>query len=211
MISFAICWNVSYQEYESEPEASEFDLGKKIKTPKEIMLEELSLMKNRGSKMFKMRQKRVEKFIYENNPDIFTSESMVRTQLRGKHPNTLLFAIDQPSGGHVSKYSETVVILILMIVIVFQDNLQKFVPSLGGQMGGQMINVGGHFLSKEAGRLNFVGLHPGGGPPVPPPKPGSKRTGAKGEGGAGGQGESNLEKKGKGEGGGESSSLKGWC
>jgi len=27
------------------------------------MLEELSLMKNKGSKMFKMRQKRVEKFI----------------------------------------------------------------------------------------------------------------------------------------------------
>lgn len=111
----------------------------------------------------------------------------------------------------MSKYGKTVVILILMIVIVFQDNLQKFVPSLGGQMGGQMINVGGHFLSKEAGHLNFVGLHPGGGPPVPPPKPGSKRTGAKGEGGAGGQGESNLEKTGKGEGGGESSSLKGWC
>ncbi|XP_003963923.1 myozenin-1a [Takifugu rubripes] len=157
--------HITQDEYESEPEASEFDLGKKIKTPKEIMLEELSLMKNRGSKMFKMRQKRVEKFIYENNPDIFTSESM--------------------------------------------DNLQKFVPSLGGQMGGQMINVGGHFLSKEAGHLNFVGLHPGGGPPVPPPKPGSKRTGAKGEGGAGGQGESDLEKTGKGEGGGGSSSLKG--
>lgn len=51
-------------------------------------------MTNRGSKMFKMRQKRVEKFIYENNPDIFTSESMVRTQLRGKHPNMLLFAVD---------------------------------------------------------------------------------------------------------------------
>ncbi|CAF97058.1 unnamed protein product, partial [Tetraodon nigroviridis] len=91
--------HVTQDEYESEPDASEFDLGKKIKTPKEIMLEELSLMKNRGSKMFKMRQQRVEKFIYENNPDLFTSESM--------------------------------------------DNLQKFVPSLGGQMGGQMINVGG--------------------------------------------------------------------
>uniref|UniRef100_A0A667YVR5 Myozenin 1 n=1 Tax=Myripristis murdjan TaxID=586833 RepID=A0A667YVR5_9TELE len=54
----------------------DFDLGTKIRTPKDIMLEELSLMKNRGSKMFKMRQQRVEKFIYENNPDIFTSDSM---------------------------------------------------------------------------------------------------------------------------------------
>lgn len=101
-------------------------------------------------------------------------------------------------------------LLVLTVMIVFQDNLQKFVPSLGGQMGGQMINVGGHFLSKEAGHLNFVGLHPGGGPPVPPPKPGSKGTGAK-EGGAGGQGGGNLEKTGKGGGGGEGSSLKGWC
>lgn len=102
----------------------------------------------------------------------------------------------------------------LTLMIVFQDNLQKFVPSLGAQMGGQMINVGGHFLSKEAGHLNFVGLHPGGGPPVPPPKPGSKSTGAKGAGagaGAGGQGGGNVEKTGKGEGGSEGSSLKGWC
>uniref|UniRef100_H3CPT0 Myozenin 1 n=1 Tax=Tetraodon nigroviridis TaxID=99883 RepID=H3CPT0_TETNG len=127
-------------------DASEFDLGKKIKTPKEIMLEELSLMKNRGSKMFKMRQQRVEKFIYENNPDLFTSESM--------------------------------------------DNLQKFVPSLGGQMGGQMINVGGHSFSKEAGHMNFVGLHRGGGHPVPPHKAWEQKGGG------------NREKTGKGEGGG---------
>ncbi|KAM7385345.1 hypothetical protein PAMP_001433 [Pampus punctatissimus] len=81
--------HITQDEYESEPEASEFDLGTKIRTPKDIMLEELSLMKNRGSKMFKMRQRRVEKFIYENNPDIFSSESMdnldrfVGCQMRG--------------------------------------------------------------------------------------------------------------------------------
>lgn len=66
-------------EYESDPEASEFDLGTKIKTPRDIMLEELSLLNNKGSKMFRMRQQRVEKFIHENNPDVFSSESMVRT------------------------------------------------------------------------------------------------------------------------------------
>lgn len=65
-------------EYESEPEASEFDLGPKISTPKDVMLEELSLLKNKGSKMFRMRQLRVEKFIYENNPDLFNTDSMVR-------------------------------------------------------------------------------------------------------------------------------------
>lgn len=48
---------------DEESEASELDLGTKIKTPKEVMLEELSLMKGKGSKMFKMRQQRVEKFV----------------------------------------------------------------------------------------------------------------------------------------------------
>lgn len=73
-------------EYESEPEASEFDLGTKISTPKDVMLEELSLLKNKGSKMFKMRQLRVAKFIYENNPDVFNSDSMVRIiMLHGLH------------------------------------------------------------------------------------------------------------------------------
>lgn len=72
------CEHFSSAEYESEPEASEFDLGTKIKTPKDTMLEELNLFTNKGSKMFQRRQKRVEKFIYENNPDLFSSESMVR-------------------------------------------------------------------------------------------------------------------------------------
>lgn len=53
--------NVS--QIDDEPEAAEFDLGTKIKTPKDVMLEELSLFKNKGSKMFQMRQQRVEKFI----------------------------------------------------------------------------------------------------------------------------------------------------
>lgn len=75
-------------------------------------------------------------------------------------------------------------------------------------MGGQFINVGGHFVSKEAGQLHFVGLHAGGGAPVPPPKPGSKGAGA---GGAGGQGGGDHGKGGKGEGASEWSPLKGGC
>lgn len=60
---------------ESDPEASELDLGTKIKTPKDLMLEELSLLKNKGSKMFRMRQQRVEKFIV-------TNENMVKVKRR---------------------------------------------------------------------------------------------------------------------------------
>ncbi|XP_040032567.1 myozenin-1b isoform X2 [Gasterosteus aculeatus] len=58
--------SVSQNDNESDPEASELDLGTKIKTPKDTMLEELSLNSNKGSKMFKKRQQRVEKFIVTN-------------------------------------------------------------------------------------------------------------------------------------------------
>lgn len=43
----------------------EMDLGKKVSTPKDIMLEELSLSSNRGSRLFKMRQRRSEKYTFE--------------------------------------------------------------------------------------------------------------------------------------------------
>ncbi|CAB1412929.1 unnamed protein product [Pleuronectes platessa] len=58
--------NISQNDDEADPEASEFDLGTKIKTPKDLMLEELSLLSNKGSKMFRMRQQRVDKFIVTN-------------------------------------------------------------------------------------------------------------------------------------------------
>ncbi|NXL91465.1 MYOZ1 protein, partial [Alectura lathami] len=69
-------------------EVSKLNLGKKISIPKDVMLEELSLLTNKGSKMFKLRQLRVEKFIYENNPDAFTDNSV-------DHFQKFI-----PSGGH---------------------------------------------------------------------------------------------------------------
>lgn len=42
------------------------DLGKKVSVPKDIMLEELSFASNRGSRLFKMRQRRSEKYTYES-------------------------------------------------------------------------------------------------------------------------------------------------
>ncbi|XP_062372382.1 myozenin-2-like [Sardina pilchardus] len=48
------------------PDEADVDLGRKVCVPKEIMLEELSLASNRGSRLFKMRQKRSEKYTYES-------------------------------------------------------------------------------------------------------------------------------------------------
>ena len=79
-------------------------------------------------------------------------------------------------------------------------------------MGGQMINVGGHFLSKQAGHLNFVGLNLGKGTHVPHPKPGNNDAVTKEAGGpgvAGGLSGSDHGKAGKGEGTSAISPLKG--
>lgn len=45
------------------------NLGKKVSVPKDVMIEELNLTSNRGSRMFLERQKRVEKFTVENTSD----------------------------------------------------------------------------------------------------------------------------------------------
>ncbi|KAM6357352.1 myozenin-3 [Alca torda] len=46
--------------------APRLDLGKKISTPQDLMIEELSLRNNRGSQLFQQRQRRVQRFIYEH-------------------------------------------------------------------------------------------------------------------------------------------------
>ncbi len=65
-----------------------------------------------------------------------------------------------------------------MMLLCVKDNLQKFVPSLGGQM----MDVGGHLIGGHmSGRAGGAGHAP-----VPPPKPGSYGKGLV-AGGAGGK------------------------
>uniref|UniRef100_A0A3Q3DGS1 Myozenin 2a n=1 Tax=Hippocampus comes TaxID=109280 RepID=A0A3Q3DGS1_HIPCM len=49
------------------------DLGKKVSVPQDIMVEELALASNRGSQLFKRRQKRSEKYTFENVQDDINS------------------------------------------------------------------------------------------------------------------------------------------
>ncbi|MFT7796274.1 myozenin-3-like [Arapaima gigas] len=53
-------------ELSMEVQGEHLDLGKKISVPQDIMMEELNLLKNRGSRMFQERLKRVEKYTLEN-------------------------------------------------------------------------------------------------------------------------------------------------
>ncbi|KAM4809747.1 myozenin-2 [Rhinophrynus dorsalis] len=49
-------------------ESDGLDFGKKISVPRDIMLEELSHHNNRGARLFKMRQRRSDKYTFENFP-----------------------------------------------------------------------------------------------------------------------------------------------
>lgn len=42
------------------------NLGKKVSIPRDIMIEELSHFSNRGARLFKMRQRRSDKYTFEN-------------------------------------------------------------------------------------------------------------------------------------------------
>ncbi|NXD85795.1 MYOZ3 protein, partial [Halcyon senegalensis] len=44
----------------------QLDLGKKVSTPQDLMIEELSLRDNRGSQLFQQRQKRMQRFTFEH-------------------------------------------------------------------------------------------------------------------------------------------------
>ncbi|XP_026872893.2 myozenin-2 [Electrophorus electricus] len=48
------------------------NLGKKVSVPKDVMMEELNLTSNRGSRMFQERQRRVDRFTVENTADTST-------------------------------------------------------------------------------------------------------------------------------------------
>ncbi|XP_075400951.1 myozenin-2 isoform X2 [Tenrec ecaudatus] len=64
------------------------DLGKKVSIPRDIMLEELSHLSNRGARLFKMRQRRSDKYTFENFQYESKAQHSIATQngtLDGSH------------------------------------------------------------------------------------------------------------------------------
>ncbi|XP_033971693.1 myozenin-2 isoform X1 [Trematomus bernacchii] len=82
----------------NEARGGGLNLGKKISVPKDVMMEELNLESNRGSRMFQERQKRVERFTLENaanvayNPNNVYAEAVPPPQI-----------IQEPQGGKENK------------------------------------------------------------------------------------------------------------
>uniref|UniRef100_A0A8C2X725 Myozenin 2b n=1 Tax=Cyclopterus lumpus TaxID=8103 RepID=A0A8C2X725_CYCLU len=81
------------------------DLGKKHSTPKDIMLEELSLLSNRGSRLFKMRQRRSEKYTFES------IQNEANTQLNNNiltHTHNVEIKVDAPADGNTANPEITI-------------------------------------------------------------------------------------------------------
>ncbi|NWV74211.1 MYOZ3 protein, partial [Dasyornis broadbenti] len=105
----------------------QLDLGKKMSTTQDLMIEELSLRNNRGSRLFQQRQKRMQRFVFEQpsssrqvggshhtgkgDPEGAVNEQMVRENAGGQENyHSELHVAASPQGGppEVPKKSEKV-------------------------------------------------------------------------------------------------------
>ncbi|NWS94944.1 MYOZ3 protein, partial [Mionectes macconnelli] len=97
------------------------DLGKKMSTTQDLMIEELSLRNNRGSQLFQQRQRRMQRFIFEHprgshhteksNPDGTANEGVVRENTEGQqnyHSELHVAASPQSGPPEVPKKTEKV-------------------------------------------------------------------------------------------------------
>lgn len=62
-----------------------------MSVPKDIMMEELNLSANRGSRMFQERQKRAERFTLESAANGFDNASNVRSREGKKIHHSIIF------------------------------------------------------------------------------------------------------------------------
>uniref|UniRef100_UPI0037E90225 myozenin-2b isoform X1 n=2 Tax=Semicossyphus pulcher TaxID=241346 RepID=UPI0037E90225 len=81
------------------------DLGKKLSTPKDIMLEELSLLSNRGSRLFKMRQRRSEKYTFESIQN--EANALLNNDILTQNAQTVQITVDAPTDGNTANPDST--------------------------------------------------------------------------------------------------------
>ncbi|XP_061882145.1 myozenin-2b [Entelurus aequoreus] len=81
------------------------DLGKKHSTPKDIMLEELSLLSNRGSRLFKMRQRRSEKYTFESIQN--EANAQLNHDFLTANAHMIEIKVDAPTNGNTPNPDDT--------------------------------------------------------------------------------------------------------
>ncbi|XP_017340075.2 myozenin-2 isoform X1 [Ictalurus punctatus] len=89
-------WEQQARALSREARGEGLNLGKKISTPKDVMIDELNLTSNRGSRMFQERQKRADRFTVENTPD---AHAIIYDGLDQKHVQHQVQSASQTQGG----------------------------------------------------------------------------------------------------------------
>lgn len=79
------------------------DLGKKLSTPKDIMLEELSLLSNRGSRLFKMRQRRSEKYTFESIQN--EANTLLNNDILNQNTHSVEIKVEPPANESLANPS----------------------------------------------------------------------------------------------------------
>ncbi|KAM6408702.1 myozenin-3 isoform 2-T2 [Rhynochetos jubatus] len=87
----------------------QLDLGKKVSTPQDLMIEELSLRNNRGSQLFQQRQRRMQRFVFEH-PSGYREPpgpgGSHRTKKGGAEGTANEWTAGEDAGGQQSYHSE---------------------------------------------------------------------------------------------------------
>ncbi|GAA6094546.1 myozenin-2 isoform X1 [Tachysurus ichikawai] len=89
-------WQQQARALSREARGEGLNLGKKVSTPKDVMIEELNLTSNKGSRMFQERQKRVDRFTVENTAD---SSAIIYDGLDQKQAQSQVQSASQAQGG----------------------------------------------------------------------------------------------------------------
>ncbi|NXC68481.1 MYOZ3 protein, partial [Anhinga anhinga] len=85
--------------------APRLDLGKKVSTPQDLMIEELSLRNNRGSQLFQQRQRRMQRFIFEH-PGGYKESGLHHTEKGHPEGTSNEWMVREDAGGQQSYHSE---------------------------------------------------------------------------------------------------------
>ncbi|TWW54969.1 Myozenin-2 Calsarcin-1 [Takifugu flavidus] len=132
------------------------NLGKKMSVPKDIMMEELNLSSNRGSRMFQERQKRAERFTLENAINGVDNTSNVRNWETMRTRSALFKVVLMPSrsasfptgfrNSHIGLTGDCKLPLGALTEIVPPP--QNFQPAQSGKENQVLIIPGKHHLVK---------------------------------------------------------------
>ncbi|XP_030595805.1 myozenin-2b [Archocentrus centrarchus] len=82
------------------------DLGKKLSIPKDIMLEELSLLSNRGSRLFKMRQRRSDKYTFESIQN--EANALLNSDILNENTHSVEIKVEPPANGNNAEKKDSV-------------------------------------------------------------------------------------------------------